>query len=134
MASAYVIADVTDAKRVGEGVRQAVAAREKFQALSPIVAPCPDVLHAHRAELYGNERFKTFRDEGWEIAIVDLTRVCVVQHTVVTEPDARITRLDANDLPALADITLPETIRAAYREAIAQKYLFYSYGDAMLIL
>lgn len=28
----------------------------------------------------------------------------------------------------------PELIRAAYREAIAQGYRFYSYGDAMLIL
>ena len=26
-----------------------------------------------------------------------------------------------------------ETIRAAYREAVAQKYLFYSYGDCMLL-
>ena len=94
-------------RRAVETARAAVAAREKFQALSPIVAPCPEVLHAHRAALYGHERFKTFRDEGWEIAIVDLTRVRVVQHTVVMEPDARITRLDANDLPALADITLP---------------------------
>jgi len=94
-------------RRAVETARAAVAAREKFQALSPIVAPCPEVLQAHRAALYGHERFKTFRDEGWDIAIVDLTRVCVVQHTVVTEPDARITRLDANDVPALAAITLP---------------------------
>jgi len=28
----------------------------------------------------------------------------------------------------------PEQIRAAYREAIAQRYRFYSYGDAMLIV
>jgi hypothetical protein len=27
-----------------------------------------------------------------------------------------------------------ETIRAAYRHAIAQRYRFYSYGDAMVIL
>jgi S-adenosylmethionine:tRNA ribosyltransferase-isomerase len=26
-----------------------------------------------------------------------------------------------------------ETIRAAYREAIAQKYFFYSYGDCMFV-
>jgi hypothetical protein len=55
----------------------AVAARQKFQALSPIVAPCPEVPHAHRAALYGHERFKTFRDENWEIAIVDLAQARV---------------------------------------------------------
>ena len=100
--------ELTDEQRQAvEAARAVVAAREKSRALSPIVAPCPEILHAHRAALYGHERFKTFRDEGWEIYIVDLTRVCVVQHAVVTEPDARITRLDADDLPALADIMLP---------------------------
>jgi hypothetical protein len=94
-------------RRAVEAARAAVAAREKFRGLSPVVAPCPEGLHAHRAALYAHERFKTFRDEGWEIAIVDLARVCVVQHTVVTEPDARTTGLDPDDLPALADITLP---------------------------
>jgi hypothetical protein len=100
--------DLTDEQRGAvEAARAAVAARPKFQVLSPIVAPCPEVLHAHRAALYGHERFKTFRDENWEIAIVDLGRVCVVQHTVGTDSDARYARLDGSDLQALANITLP---------------------------
>ena len=100
--------DLTEEQRRSiEAARAAVAARQKFQPLSPIVAPCPEVLHAHRDALYAHERFKTFRDEHWEIAIVDLTRVCVVQHTVGTEADARIRRLHGSDLQALADITLP---------------------------
>jgi hypothetical protein len=100
--------ELTDEQRqTVDAARAAVAARRKLHLLSPIVAPCPDVLHAHRAVLYAHERFKTFRDEHWEIAIVDLTRVCVVQHTVGTEVDARIQRLDGSDLQALADITLP---------------------------
>jgi hypothetical protein len=100
--------ELTDEQRhVVEAARAAVAARQKFLALSPIVAPCPEVLHAHRAALYGHDRFMTFRDEKWEIAIVDLTRVCVVQHTVGTESDARFAHLDAGDLQALAHITLP---------------------------
>lgn len=100
--------ELTEEQRRGlDAARVAVAARQKFQPVSPIVAPCPEVLHAHRAALYGHERFKTFRDEHWEIAIVDLTRVCVVQHTVGTEADARITGLNGDDIQALADITLP---------------------------
>jgi len=100
--------ELTDEQRRAiDAARAAVAARPKLQPSSPIVAPCPEVLHPHRAALYGHERFKTFRDEHWEIAIVDLTRVCVVQHTVGTEADARISRLDGSDVQALADITLP---------------------------
>ena len=94
-------------RRSVDATRAAVAARQKSAPLSPILAPCPQALHAHRAALYGHERFRVFRDESWEIAIVDLTRVCVVQHTVGTEADARIQRLDGGDLQALADITLP---------------------------
>jgi hypothetical protein len=87
--------------------RAVVAARLKFQATSPVLGPCPEVLHARRTALYRHERFKALRDEGWEIAMVDLTRVCVVQHTVLAEADPRIESVGAHDLAALADITLP---------------------------
>jgi hypothetical protein len=90
--------DLTDEqRRAVEAARAVVAARAKFLATSPIVAPCPEA-SAHRAALHGHERSKPPRDEGWEIAIVDLARVCVVQHTVLAEPDPRIERVDAHDL------------------------------------
>jgi hypothetical protein len=100
--------ELTDEQRRSvDAARATVASRAKFDAPSPIVAPCPEALHAHRAALYEHERFKTLRDEGWEIAIVDLARVCVVQHTVLSEPPTGIAHPSQSDLQALAGITLP---------------------------
>jgi hypothetical protein len=100
--------DLTDEQlRAVGAARATVAARARFAAASPIVSPCPDALYVHRDALYGHERFRTFREEGWEIAIVDLARVCVVQHTVLAEPDPRIAGVKADDLATLAAITLP---------------------------
>src|SRR5262249_47667941 len=100
--------ELTDEQRRSvEAARAAVAARASCRAPSPILGRCPQTLQAHGAALYAHERFRTFRDEGWEIAMVDLSRVCVVQHTVPAESDPRIGSVDPNDLSALADITLP---------------------------
>ena len=100
--------ELTDEQRRSvEAARAAVAARASFRAASPIFGPCPETLRAHSAALYAHERFRTFRDEGWQIAMVDLTRVCVVQHTVLAESDPRIGSVDPDDLSALARITLP---------------------------
>jgi hypothetical protein len=94
-------------RRSVEAARAAVATRGSFRATSPILGPCPEILRSHGAALYAHERFRAFRDEGWEIAMVDLTRVCVVQHTVLAESDPKITNVDSDDLAALAHITLP---------------------------
>jgi hypothetical protein len=100
--------ELTDEQRRSvEAARAAVAARAGFHALSPILGPCPEILRTHGAALYAHERFRTYRDEGWQIAMVDLTRVCVVQHTVLAESDPRIGSVDPDDLSALARITLP---------------------------
>jgi hypothetical protein len=100
--------ELTDEQRHNvEAARAAVAARASFRASSPILGPCPEILRAHSAALFAHERFRTFRDEGWQIAMVDLARVCVVQHTVLTEGDPRIDSVDPEDLSTLARITLP---------------------------
>lgn len=102
-------AELTDEqRRVLEQARAQVAARPPYQVPPAVVAPCPEVLHEHRAALYAAERFGAMRNEGWEIAIVDLERVCVVQPTVLADPDPRVKEgLDPDDLAALAKITLP---------------------------
>jgi hypothetical protein len=86
----------------------AVAARAPFDGASAVLGPCPESLAAHRDALYAHERFSAMRNEGWEIAIVDLDRVCVVQPIVLADPDPRVdTSLNPGDLAALARITLP---------------------------
>jgi hypothetical protein len=102
-------AELTDEqRRAVEQARAQVAAREPFRVVPAVVAPCPDVLREHRMALLAEERFGAMRNEGWDIAIVDLERVCVVQPTVLSDPDPRVEEgLDPGDLAALAKITLP---------------------------
>jgi hypothetical protein len=102
-------AELTEAqRRAVEQAHAQVAAREKFEAGSAILGPCPEVLLEHRATLYGHDRFSAMRNEGWEIAIVDLERVCVVQPTVLADADPPLeAALDPDDLEAVAKITLP---------------------------
>jgi hypothetical protein len=102
-------AELTDEqRRAVEQAHAQVAARARFEASSAVHGPCPEILFEHRASLYGHDRFSAMRNEGWEIAIVDLERVCVVQPTVLSDPDPRVEAgLDPGDLAALAKITLP---------------------------
>ena len=102
-------AELTDEqRRAVEQAHAQVAARPKFEAGSAVLEPCPDMLFDHRTALYGHDRFSAMRNDGWEIAIVDLERVCVVQPTVLADPDPRVgAGLDPDDLAALAKITLP---------------------------
>jgi len=95
-------------RRTVEHAHAQVAARPKFAEGTAILGACPETLYEHRAVLYAHERFSAMRNEGWEIAIVDLERVCVVQPTVLAEPDPRVEAgLDRSDLQSLAKITLP---------------------------
>lgn len=102
-------AGLTDEQRHAvEQARAQVAARAPFRALPAIIAPCPAVLREHRTALHADERFGAMRNEGWDIALVDLERVCVVQPTVLADHDPRVKEgLDPDDLVALAKITLP---------------------------
>jgi hypothetical protein len=102
-------AELTEAqRRTIEQAHAQVAAREKFDAGSAILGQCPEALLEHRAALYGHDRFSAMRNEGWEIAIVDLERVCVVQPTVLADADPRVEAgLDPEDLETVAKITLP---------------------------
>jgi hypothetical protein len=85
-----------------------VAGRPPFDGGSAVVGSCPAALLEHRDALYALGRFSAMRSEGWEIAIIDLDRVCVVQPMVLSDPDPRVAaKPDPGDMPALAKITLP---------------------------
>jgi hypothetical protein len=102
-------AELTDAqRRTLEQAHTAVATRPPFEGGSAVLGPCPGELFAHRDALYAHGRFSAKRHEGWEIAMVDLERVCAVQHVVLSHPDPRVEPgIDADDVEALAKITLP---------------------------
>jgi hypothetical protein len=95
-------------RRTLEVARAKLAARAPFAAASPVIGPCPEALAAHRAALFAHEQFGAMKKDGWDIAIVDLARVCAVQPFVLADPDARVHgALDPNDLLALARVTVP---------------------------
>ena len=102
-------AELTDDQR--RAIAQAharVAGRPPFEGGAAVVGPCPATLAGHREALYAHRRFSAMRNEGWEIAIIDLERVCVVQPMVFSHPDPRVAaRTDPGDMAALAKITLP---------------------------
>jgi hypothetical protein len=101
--------ELTDSQRRAIAqVHAQVARRPPFDGGSAVVGPCPAILLGHRDTLYAHGRFSAMRSEGWEIAIIDLERVCVVQPMVLSEPDPRVaTKPDPGDMATLAKITLP---------------------------
>ena len=102
-------AELTDEQR--RAIAQAhaqVARRAPFEGGAAVVGPCPAILSGHRDALYAHGRFSAMRNEGWEVAIIDLERVCVVQPMVLSEPDPRVEAApDPGDMARLAKITLP---------------------------
>lgn len=102
-------AELTEEQRNAlEQAHAAVSARQRFAGASALIGPCPESLFAHRDALYAHSRFSAMRHEGWEIVLVDLERVCVVQPTVLSQPDSRVEPgLDPGDIAALARVTLP---------------------------
>jgi hypothetical protein len=88
--------------------REAVAARPAGIDQKGVLAELPRRLDGHVARLRrsaaGAAKFKT----GWNVALVDLTRVCAFQPAVVAEAAVdRVQDVAPDDLAAIAAITLP---------------------------
>ena len=89
---------------------QAVAARPAAPDRDDVVTDVPDELAEHVRALQASPAAKPMHDEGWKVALVDLTRVCAFQPAVVSDRAiARVQAADKNDLASLAAITLPLT-------------------------
>lgn len=97
----------TQRARVSEA-RDAVAARPAGIDQAGLVSPLPGELADHVARLGETPAGARMRAEGWEIAMVDLSRVVAVAPSVFTDTAAeRAASLDPGDLRAVAGLTLP---------------------------
>jgi len=90
--------------------RDAVAARPEGVSQDELITPLPDVLAGHVRALHASPAAVGMFSEGWQVALVDLTRVCAIQPVIYTDRTFEGTQLlDPDDLPAIAGITLPLT-------------------------
>jgi len=87
---------------------EAVAARAHGVNQSGIEGLIPDTLREHVEKLRAHPSSAPFFKEGYEVALVDLTRICAAQPCVFTDSAvARVRDLDADDFASLAAVSLP---------------------------
>jgi hypothetical protein len=93
-----------------ERARQAVAARAAGVEQSALVGTGPAELAAHLSALEASPAARPMYDEGWRVALVDLSRVCAFQPSVITDQSiARVRSAIETDPVSLAAVTLPLT-------------------------
>ena len=86
----------------------AVAARPVGIDQTGLVSALPPELAGHLARLQANPAAVRMRQEGWEVAMVDLERVVAFQPLVFTDTAVeRVASVDPDDLEAIAELTLP---------------------------
>lgn len=89
--------------------RRAVGARDGGVDQSDLLEDVSSVLEAYLGELRAEPAAAPYVDEGWEVQVADLARVCALQQTVVSaDALARTQDVDPEDLVSLARLTLPK--------------------------
>src|SRR5215472_13322903 len=93
-----------------ERARRSVAIRPSGVNQKGLVAPAPSELTEHEQALRENPASQMYYAEGWQVALVDLSRVCACQPVVVSSQAAeRVAGTDSGDLVSIAAVTLPLT-------------------------
>lgn len=91
-------------------VRSAQAAVQQRPAApdqSDVIQEAPEALKGHMDQLAATTGAGFF-NEGWRVALVDLSKVCAVQPSIFTQSAvARVEGVDPADLGQLASVTLP---------------------------
>jgi hypothetical protein len=88
--------------------REAVAARLAGISQDELIRPLPGDLADHVRALQTSPAAGQMFAEGWQVQLIDLTQVCAFQPVVYSDRSFESTSLlDANDLNAIAAITLP---------------------------
>jgi hypothetical protein len=110
--------------------REAVASRPAGVDQADIVQEPPEALGEHLAELHKHPVAAELLGDGWQPALVDLSRVCATQAYVYTDDAVERTMgISADDIAALAQVTLPPAAgsppRASF-DAAKQAFVFSS--------
>ncbi len=98
-----------------QNARTAVAARPVGIDQSNIRTPAPAELDAHIDALRQNASGVQLFNEGWQVSIIDLSRVCAAQPFINTgSAIQRVDRVEAGDLASLAAVSLPVAAPTAF--------------------
>jgi hypothetical protein len=93
-----------------EQARRSVAARPSRVNQDGLVVSAPAELARHIQALRESPAAQPYHAEGWQVALVDLNRVCACQPFVASSRAAeRVAGIDRSDLASLAAVTLPLT-------------------------
>jgi hypothetical protein len=88
--------------------RAAVSARPSEVDQNQLVTDVPAELDAHIRTLRASPAAQAIHAEGWQVALVDLTRVCAFQPVIFSDQAVeRVQSVDADDLASIAAVTLP---------------------------
>ena len=88
--------------------REAVARRPAGCDQANLLSELPPELGEHIGRLHQSPAGAAMFAEGWDVAIVDVTRVCVFQPSVVADDAVeRVAHVKADDISAIAEISLP---------------------------
>jgi hypothetical protein len=102
--------DPAQAADAAQRAHQAVAARPAGVEQDALITSVSAELAEHVQALEASPAAKPMHDEGWKVALVDLTQVCAFQPAVVTDQAlARVQAAGEDDIASIAAITLPLT-------------------------
>ncbi len=97
-----------ESKARAAGARETVAARAPGINQDGAISPAPNELDPHIAALRQHPAAASYFAEGWEVALIDLRRVCAVQPNVfVDHAEERVRDVDPADLRSIAAVSLP---------------------------
>jgi hypothetical protein len=94
--------------RLAADARGAVSARPAGIDQRDVIGPVSQELASHIEDLRLNAASSAFFNEGWTVAMADLTRTCAIQPSVmIDDANARTNVVDASDPTSIAAVTLP---------------------------
>lgn len=118
--------------------RAAVAVRIAGCDQVGVITPAPSALSAHREALRNNPASAIYFQEGWDLAIADLSRVAAIQRHVLTDDATeRVAAIDPTDINSIAAVTLPlgerKTMAAVFNDQ-KQAWVFSSANPNLRIV
>jgi hypothetical protein len=88
--------------------RAAVAARTPGFDQTSVISPAPAALTPHTEALRNNPASALYFQEGWDVAVADLSRIGAIQRHVLTDDATkRVADVDYEDITSIAAVTLP---------------------------